>query len=418
MPIRRPRGPKPALRHLAFLSAAADQPESSAARATYQAAFLALRLLDEWIASGAMIADPQFQSHVVTREAVSELSHDPETRSALDRIIDAMVALQDPDAQPVLPRIFAYGSLLEHRGAMLLAADVFATVSTYVDPRADLDLAFDALMRQGCCYRVAGELDRADRAYENAGIIAGRARDRARVLFARIGKAKVAWTRGNLPQADTELAAIVAEAEALDDARLLATALHDSAAVARAREDLPRALTLIAASLRRTDDSHERERVLADLGNFLGLAGAFTTARAALSLLERLATHQETRWIAQHNLMDLAAREGSEPQFEQYRKRLEQSELPLRNAVHYLRDAGRGLATFGRVSEAEQALTRGLTLAREAGMHQLEFELQALVDGIPALRRDLVPRESVPSIAPESLMREIESLLQEVAAAG
>jgi tetratricopeptide (TPR) repeat protein len=399
-----------------FLSAIAEQPESSAARDAYQAAFLTLRLFDEWIVSGELVADPGFQAHTVTREAVSALTHDAETQTALRRILDAIVALQEPDAQPVLPRLFAYGGLLEHRGAMALAADVYATITRYVDSRSEFDLAFDALMRQGYCYRVLGDLEGAERAYENAGIIAGRVRDRSRVLQARIGEAKVAWAHGNLPSADDVLTEVAAEAEALGDLRLRALALHDLAGVARMRNDIPRAIALATESLRHTMDANERERVLADLGTFLSLAGAYSTGRAALELLERMASRQEMRWIAQNNLMDLATREGSETMFEQYRKRLADSDLPMHNEVHFLRDAGRGLATFGRVAEAEQALSRGLALATEAGMHQLEFELQALLAEVPNMNRTTAPQASTMSTAPESLTSEIEALLEQVAA--
>lgn len=416
MPIRRPRGPKPALRHVNFLSAIAEQPESSAARDAFQAAFFTLRLFDEWMTTGEEIADPGFQVHAVTRDAVSALRSDPETQTALTRVIDAIVALQEPDAQPVLPRLFAYGGLLEHRGALLLAADVYATITRYVDSRSEFDLAFDALMRQGYCYRVSGDLEGAERAYENAGIIAGRVRDRSRVLQARIGEAKVVWAHGNLPLADEMLMEVAAEAEALGDLRLRALALHDAAVVARSRNDLPRALALVTESLRHTVDSHERERVLADLGTFLGLAGSFATARTALELLERVASQQETRWIAQHNLMDLAAREGSETQFEQYRKRLADSPLPLRNEIYFLRDSGRGLAAFGRAQEAEETLSRGLERARASGMHQLEFELQESLEAVPRMRRAPAERAASDPVAPAELTLEIEALLEQVAA--
>jgi hypothetical protein len=368
------------------------------------------------MASGEPIASPAFQAHAVTREAVEALGRDPEAQVVLSRIIEAIVALQEPDAQPVLPRLFAVGGLLEHRGAMPLAADVYATVTRYVDARSEFDLAFDALMRQGFCHRVAADLESAERAYENAGIIAGRARDRSRVLQSRIGVAKVAWAHGNLPAADEALTTVAAEAEALGDVRLRALALHDSAGVARMRNDIPRAIALASESLRHTVDSNERERVLADLGNFLGLAGAYATGRTALELLERVASRQEMRWIAQNNLMELAAREGSETRFEQYRKRLAESTLPARIEIYFLRDAGRGLAMFGRGSEAEQVLTRSLALANQAGMHQVEFELQSLLEEVPRLNRTLAPRASTLPATTESLTTEIEALLQEVAA--
>jgi tetratricopeptide (TPR) repeat protein len=372
------------LRHVSFLEAAESNTESSPARATALAGFLALRFLDEWIAVGGLIADPAAQAHLATKQAVDELSHDPEARTALGRIIEAITMLHDPDAQPVLPRVFAYGSMLEHRGQLEQAADVYATVARYVDARAHFDLAFDALMKQGFCLRLTGDLENAERAYENAGMLAGRARDRARVLQARIGEAKVQWSRGNLPAADAALAKIAAEAEAMGDTRLHAIALHDCASVARLREDLPRAIRLAFDSFKRTVDEHDKERVLADLGNFLGLTGAFDTARAALGVLADGATTQEMRWAARGNLMDLATREGNETQFEQHRRALEAEPLPARLAMFYQRDAARGLARFGRVAEARQALQHARGLATANGMHQVQLELEAIERDIEA----------------------------------
>ena len=63
------------------------------------------------------------------------------------------------DLQPLLPRLSALGSLYEMRGEFLVAADIYATVTRYVDSRAHLDLAFDALMRQGFCARAAGAFE-------------------------------------------------------------------------------------------------------------------------------------------------------------------------------------------------------------------------------------------------------------------
>jgi tetratricopeptide (TPR) repeat protein len=413
MPIRRPRGPKPVLRHVAFLEAMASQPETAPAREALQAGFLTLRLLDEWISLGGMIAEADSQVHTATRTAVEMMTDDVEARTALGRIIEAITMLHDPDAQPVLPRVFAYGSLLEHRGQFALAADVYGAVSKYVDVRGHFDLAFDAFMKQGFCYRLVAELDHAERAYESAAMLAGRTRDRSRVLYARIGEAKVLWSRGNLPAADEALTKIAAEAEGLGDARLHAIALHDCASVARLREDLPRAVRLAYESFKRTTDEGDRERVLADLGNFLGLTGAFDAARAALTVLERGARTQETRWFARANLMDLATREGSETSFEQHRRALEQTPLPARLGAGYHRDAAKGLARFGRLSEARQALDRARELATKHGMHQMSFEVDALAAALEEQAKKA--RRIAPVPAPADIAATLEELMRETA---
>ena len=417
MPIRRPRGPKPSLRHVAFLEAAAASPESSPARATAQAGFLTLRFLDEWVSLGGLIADPATQAHTATKQAVDALTHDTEARTAMGRIIEAITMLHDPDAQPVMPRVFAFGSMLEHRGQLAQTADVYATVARYVDGRAHFDLAFDALMKQGFCARITGDLEQAQRCYENAGMLAGRARDRSRVLQSRIGEAKVTWSRGDLPAADAALAKIAAEAEAMGDTRLHAIALHDCASVARLREDLPRAIRLTFESFKRTQDEREKERVLGDLGNFLGLSGAFATARAALSVLEVGGSTQELRWRARVNLMDLATREGSETVFEQHRRSLESQPLPAPIATEYFRDVAKGLLRFGRVSDARSALARSRALASQHGLHQIEFALDALERELNETKQAPARRTMPTWTAPDDIATAIEALAREAAIA-
>ncbi len=415
MPIRRPRGPKPALRHVDFLESVASAGIDTPAGATAQAAFLTLRLVDEWVTSGVLIADANIAVHTATVAAIDAAGHDTEVQSALRRIVEGIVLLGEPDAQPMLPRVYAFGSLLELRGEFVLAADVYGTVSRYVDSRAHLDLAFDALMRRGFCLRTAGQLEDAERCYQNASTLAGRVRDRARVLYARIGLAKVTWSRGDLPGADAELAEIVAEAESLGDRRLHALALHDVSSLARLRGDNERAVRFAFESLKRSDGERDRERLLSDLGNLLGVCGAWDAARAALRLLESGAHEQEVRWKAQLNLMDLAAREGSEPSFEQYRRALSSVNLPARLGAEYLRDAGSGLLGFGRTDEARTSLERGLLLARSSGAHQVEFQIQELLDNLSAVETAAARRRPSVTPLPAALMSQIEDELRSAA---
>ncbi|MEX2182458.1 MAG: hypothetical protein WD771_10480 [Gemmatimonadaceae bacterium] len=412
MPIRRPRGPKPALRHLPFLEATAQAKEDSGDRRALQAAFLTLRLLDHWMALGAEIADPSGQAFRATRVAIDAVDDDSESRSALAGIVDAIAMLQDPDAQPLLPRVFAYGGLIENRGALPLAADVYETVTRYVDSRTHFDLAFDAHMRQGYCFRTIGEFDRAERGYETAGALAARTRDRGRVLYSRIGGAKVAWSRGNLPEADTNLRAIAAEAETLGDARLHAIALHDCGAIARLRGDLPRAVRQVFEAFKRTTDESEKERVLMDLGAYLGESGAFRTARAALSILETGARTQEMRWHAQVNLLDLAVLERSEPLFEMYLRQLESSALPTRLQLSFLRDGARGLARFGRTRDARAFVNRGAELAEATGTQQLRFQFETLAAELDQVAEEYKRNRPTPTPAPDDIATTIEELLR------
>lgn len=417
MPIRRPRGPKPALRHVAFLEAVEALPVESPQRAPLEAAFLTLRLLDEWMASGSTIVESTGQALLATRRAVGLITDDDATRSSLEGVIDAMVTLQEPDAQPLLPRLFAYAGLLERRGSMRIAGDTYQTVSKYADAAAHFDIAFDSLMRHGFCLRAEGQLEFAARSYESAGALAARERDRSRVLYSRIGVAKVVWARGDLPAADAALSAVLEEAAELNDARLHAVALHDSAALAKLRGDLPRAVRFAFDSFREQTDEVEKERVLNDLANFLAQTGAFETARRALLIMERGGKLQQSRWIARQNLMDLGIRQGSETAFEEFRRLLDSEPLPAPLRASFLRDSGRGFAAFGRVKEAEAALRQSVEIAERHGLHQVGFEANAALENMERLGRELKKNRPAPTPAPDDIDSCIEELLAQTVSA-
>jgi hypothetical protein len=413
MPIRRPRGPKPALKHVAFLEAMDRLPETDSGRKPLEAAFLTLRVLDSWMWLGVEVASPTSQVLTSAKTAVQAATkEDSEAAAALSGILESVVLLQEPDAQPVLPRVFALGGLYEQRGAVSLAGDVYSTVVKYVDSRAHFDLAYDAAMRQAFCLRVDGILEHAQRSYESAGALAARARDRSRVLLARIGEAKVTWAKGNLPASDSELGVIAAEAEKLGDSKLHGLALHDQACVARLRDDLPRATRLAFEGMKRMQDEIARERVLIDLANFLALSGSFDTARTALSVIERGAKLQESKINARINLMDLGTRQGSETLFEQYRRLLESDTMHQKQHAVFLRDAGKGFATFGRATEARTSLGKARELAAKLGLNQIVFEVDELSANLERTQREAAASRPSPSDAPADIRTAIDELLK------
>ncbi len=377
MPIRRPRGPKPTLRHLAFLSGMAETPEEGPAHREARAGFLALRQLDHWIAYGDGGGVPTEHSTEVTAEAIRAVTDDAELRAAYDAIVSAIPTISDVDAQPVLPRVFALGSLLEQRGHTAQAADVYTTVVRYVDPVAHLDLAFDASMRQAACLRQEGELDHADQAYTHAGTLAARTRDRVRVLSSRLGRARVTADRGNLPAAAAALVELEQEAHETGSNDLVAMTLHQRAAVAHALGDFERALSTVWRAFQLTNDAYDRERMLWDLSNFLGRIGAVDASRDALQLITRTTKHREARLLAYQNLMDLASRTGNEIEFHQYRRVLADQPLPTARRVSFLLDLGNGFARFGNRVSAREALTTALKEAEVVGLNQRVFQIES-----------------------------------------
>ncbi len=191
MPIRRPRTPKPSLRHIVFLEAMAQTSASGPLQPGAHATFLTLRLLDHWIPLGAALASPDAPAHRATRLAVNAIVGDVGLRRALGAVIDAIAALREPDAQPVLPHLRALALLLEGRGLTAQAGDVHQTITRLVNSATQPDLAYESLMHLGQCLRQTGEFEWAEQAFGNASVLATRERDTDRIAAAREARAEV-----------------------------------------------------------------------------------------------------------------------------------------------------------------------------------------------------------------------------------
>lgn len=426
MPIRRPRGPKPTLRHVAFLEQMATSAEGSSVHLGAHATFLTMRLLDHWIALGTDVVTAESSARVAATQATAALGDDEELRAALASITDAMVALEDPDPQPVLPRVYALGKLHEHRGVLPQAADIYSTVARYVDSAVHLDLAYDAHMRHAFCLRNSGEFEWAEQAYATAAALAARARDRVRVLTSRLGQAIIEQSRGNLPAAAEQLEELQAEAEQLAAQRLVANILHARATLARKREDIPGAVRLAFSAFQRSTIDFDRERVLQDLATFLMLYGDDDAARTAYQLMEAGTQAESNRMHARLGLMELGYRSRNEASFESYRRKL--ADMPLHTTLRtsYLLDAGRGLTIFGRFPEARASLIEALRLAETSEQNQRVFQIEESLAALDAAeRKDRKAMEEIAyanrpeqKSAPDDIAHALEELLAEVATAG
>lgn len=191
MPIRRPRTPKPSLRHIVFLEAMTQTSATGPLQPGTHAIFLTLRLLDHWIALGAALASPDASAHRATRLAVDAVGDDVELRRALGAVIDTIAALREPDAQPALPTLRALALLLEGRGLTAQAGDVHQSIARLVNSTTQPDLAYESLMHLGHCLRQTGEFEWAEQAFGNAAVLATRLRDTVRVTLARAARAEV-----------------------------------------------------------------------------------------------------------------------------------------------------------------------------------------------------------------------------------
>ncbi len=364
------------LRHLAYFEVLAAMQEMDAEWRSTTAGLVVLRLLDAWLEEGAGLVADDSWSLRAAREEVEEISVGDPIRLILGGVLDGMKDAPKPTMTTIAPRLMAYGRALNHKASWGLAADVYTTVIEHARPTEDAEVVIDAHMRLGYCLRLQGEYGPALEAYAEAGRLASDTGDLSKMLRARIGDAKVAIDRGNLPQAEAILEETIRRAESERLREVRAIALHDRADVAHRRGDYERAVCFAFEALDDVQEPVLRDRVLADIAASFFELGIRTAARDAHLILATTAQEQYSRWVATLNLLEIAAFDECEPVFEQYRRELASASLPpmLETVFHLY--VGRGQRVFGHVAAARNALRRALELATTHRFNQIVFDAE------------------------------------------
>jgi tetratricopeptide (TPR) repeat protein len=393
--------------HAAFFDALGTVTEADAEWRPMSAGLLVLRLVDSWLDG---TSDQRFglaQQIRAVREAVDAVPAGTPVRGILAGVVDSIEQLPIRDLRPIAPRLMAYGRSLEYDAAWRLASDVYQTIIAYTHPAIEPEMTIDATMRQAFCFRTLGELGNAELAYSRAGHLAAAVGDHAKMLHARIGDAKMALVRGNLPAAESILDETLDKAKTIGAGHVRAMALHERAMVAHARGEYERAIRFAYDALQLTYSLRERDRVLLDISMFFMDSNVFVAARDALMVLAATAQEQYVRWAATLNLMEIAAREGSEPIFELYRRQLDTVDLPIALEVRALYCAGLGYSAFGHSDAAIQELERAREAAARHSLNQQMFEAEAL---LAEVRRGARLQRNTAVAVPESVYDVAEAM--------
>ena len=379
--------------HLAFFEALADMEETSADWRAVSAGLVVLRLVDAWAAEGrAIVAEDAWGVRAV-RAAIEDMDVGTPERALLASVVDAVTSAARVDVGLIAPRLTAYARALDYAGRLALAADVYRTTITYLDPRRDADLAVETSLRVGYCSRMLGDWERATADYARARTIAQSVSDAGGVVRASVGDAMVSVGRGNLPEAERVLANAIAQANATGATEARGLAFHARAAVAHYRGEHAEALRHAHLALRDLASPQARDRVLADIAALFAELGLRDAARDAHLLLAATAQEQSSRWTSAVNLLELAVLDRREPVFEQYRRELSAAPLPpaLAGAFHLY--VGRGHQTFGRTTEARSAFARAAAIADAHALNELSFRVERAVR---ELEQTTVIRPAVP----------------------
>lgn len=391
------------IRHLPYFEALAQMDEGDPSWRTTSAGLVVLRLIDAWLEEGAHVAASDSWGMRAVRETVNGVSPGSAERSILIGILDAMEGAAVPSLAPIAPRLMAYGRALDFAGKWHLAGDVFRTIVAHVHPDEDADVAIDANLRIGYCSRMLGDLEVAAAAYTRAGLIAESMGDMVKILYSQLGAANIAKARGNLPHAEEILSRTYERATANQLPEVGALALHDRSTIAHARGEYERAIRLAYEALGATTKPTGRDRLLADIASSFLELGVRTAARDALLVLANTAQERFSRWSATLGLLHIAALDGREPVFDQYRRELAAAPLPSFLEAEFYLYTGRCYRHLGRIDAARASLTRAVEIATRYEYNQIVFmaeeQLRQLQSGARAAEAASAPMESIRHVA-------------------
>jgi tetratricopeptide (TPR) repeat protein len=220
-----------------------------------------------------------------------------------------------------------------------------------------------------------GRFDEAREAYDRLRDAASEAHSEQYLLLAELGFAKIAIERGNLPAAAGMLDRILTEAREGEHDSVRAKALMDRARVADQMGDYGSAAILGFQALECTTDPLDRDRLLVNIGMTLANLGLRDQARDAYILVSATAQEATMRWLATINLMELAYLDRREVVFEQYRRTVQDADLPPYLRAVYQETVANGARAFGRQRDAVHAFNAMREIGEQFGLN--EFTLRA-----------------------------------------
>ena len=389
------------LRHVPHLEAIASSEEGDPEWEAATAGLVVLRLVDAWIEDGpGAVREDEWGLRAV-RNAIDGIESHEQIKTVLTSITSLVESSATIDMGLLAPRLMAYGQLLEYESRWPLAIDVYDTIVAHTHPVQEADLATQAHLRRGFCLRVTGDIRSSLVAYATAGEIASAANDMVGVLRARIGEAKGAIARGNMPRAQELLDETIQRAAAHRLDSVQSMALHDRSDVAFQMGDYQLAIKLAYQALSKTSSSRDRDRILGDIAAFFHKLGIHSAARDAYLILAATGQEQYQRWTATLNLMELAAADGEELLFEQYRRSVDLRSLPPKQEVLYWLQAGVGYGYLGKHDEARAFLERALSIAEEYELNKMSFEAEEALRNLYRAKGDADRRAASAEIPEE-----------------
>jgi tetratricopeptide (TPR) repeat protein len=364
-----------------------------------------LRLIDSRL-GGEPGGRSDWTSCESAKSAVMALREGDPVRAILLQLIAAVAG--DEMKREVIGRgLLAYGRALNFEGRWGLACDVFGTADRITGAPHNVPISIESNVALGAAARRMSDWEKSAHAYSRAYHLAETIADRSSELLVEAGRATNHMMRGNLPTAGYILEGVIDEARSAGLNDVLGPALHARMSLLHLRGEYAEAVRAGHEALALMNDLTARDGVLGDIAAAFGGMGMNESARDGYLIVAATAQSQWVRWQATLNLMELAALDDREADFDACARELANAPLDPRLRAHYYIFLGTGQQQFGKEAEAHASITEGLSVAEKNQLHQIAHEATV---ALAALRSHAASKRAL--ITPPS---EVPLFLQEIA---
>ena len=375
------------LPHAIFLQRVTAQASAASLEARLgQGAFLALRLVDLLAPDRAPISPDAFHYQWVATDRFCRELRAAATEGAHVQGIAASAADANrlADVRLVAPALLAYAHLLEDGLRLEEALDVLWTLVQVGGGRLSSPDAVAVRLRVARVNRKLNRFDDAETAYAEASEMAAAAGDRYSELLSQIGHANSVLGRGNLAEAERRLRGILADARRAGERDAEARAEHGLGAALFYGGQPDEAAPHYWRAFELYEDEDSRLRALGDLGGMLLMIGDVASAERALSEVVRRGGTNDTVSNALIELMNCASSRRDRVGFARWRERCEArvDDMPPNIRADFYLKQGIGQARFGQFRRAEALLEQALEFASAAGLHEFEFRIERIKNGL------------------------------------
>lgn len=346
------------------------------------AAYVVIRLVDRLLdgVEGEEAREAFVWQLEAVRRHLGDLPGDMPETAHLAGIVEA-VAPEGRVAAGLRLSLTAYAYFLEHEARLAEALDVLAVAAhTYGEQIAAAEFAAVALFA-GRLHRMLAQWGPANGSYAAAEEAAQSVGDLVTALRGRLGRGAVLRGQGNLPASRALAESVLRRAEELGLREVQAMANADLGAVLVQQGLLAESVQAKYRAFLLSEDGVQRMRVLGDLGVGLAQIGAYGAARTAFEIVAASQTSFLVRMNAVLELMDLESGVDNRVAFERLRAEAEGARERMTPTMvadfHY--KCGVGLARFGKLGRARDALTEGLRMSEANGLNAWYFRFERML---------------------------------------